>query len=179
MKIIALLIALLSATFCSGQTNDKFKSGVELIENKIVVDLQKPTSILFVYEDHTHHISHYLNLSKKLKRAFKNSEVEIGFKYQLNSDDPLKSELKLIPEKPINESNFKYVCKITTADFYFWDNNLNNTRKRKQDHNLIFELVNKKTNELIETGKINIKTYYTISTENKKLSNLLYDLLVG
>lgn len=176
MNTVILMLMLFSAINSFTQTSGKFKPGVELIENNVLDSTKKSKSILFVFEDHTHFIDHYLNLAKKLKRAFKKSEVTIDFEYRLSADNPLPSDLELIPKESPKTTGFDAICTITTAQFKFWDDHL--ITKRKQNHNLIFELIQEENKVLIETGKINIKTYYTISTENKKLSVLLHNLLV-
>lgn len=64
---------------------------------------------------------------------------------------------------------------ISTSTLRFWDNHLFD--KRKQNYDLILRLEKSETNELVETAKINVKSYYTIVTQNKNLSKLIYELI--
>ena len=53
------------------QSKEKFKPGVKVITLEKVEGYQKPASILFVFEGHTHLVSFFLDLESHLKKGSK------------------------------------------------------------------------------------------------------------
>ena len=174
-KFILLVIISLIGTNSFSQKKEKFKLGVKLEENTIITDFKSANSILFIFKDDTHMINFYLDLTKRLKKRFNKSNQKIDFNFELYSDNPFESDLNSIPKKNFNKTDYDLICMISTSTLRFWDNHLFD--KRKQNYDLILRLEKSETNELVETAKINVNSYYTIVTQNKNLSKLIYELI--
>ena len=108
-----------------------------------------------------------------MKKDFKN--LKLNFNYDLNANNSLKSDLDNIPSKKYNEKEYESTCHISISDFEGWDNHL--LEKRKQNYNLNIELKNINSIKLI-TLKLNVNSYYTILTQNKNSSKLIYETLI-
>jgi hypothetical protein len=174
-RFILLLIILLIGTNSFSQKKEKFKPGVKLEENTIISDFKSSNSILFIFKDDTHLINFYLDLTKRLKKRFKKSNKKIDFNYELFSTKPFESDLNSIPKKTFLKADYDLICLISTSNFKGFDNHL--IEKRKQNYDLNLKLEKSETNELVETAKINVNSYYTIITQNKNSSKLIYDLI--
>ncbi len=174
-RVVLLLIILLTATNSFSQKKEKFKPGVKLEKNTIITEFKSPNSILFIFKDDTHLINFYLDLTKKLKKLFKKSNQKINFNYELFSAQPFDSDLNSIPKNTFNKFDYELICLISISNIKSWDNHLFD--KRKQNYNLNLKLEKSETNELVKTGKINVNSYYTIATQNKNSSKLIYDLI--
>lgn len=176
MKKIALLFLFFLVNLnIFSQKKENFKPGVSLIEYKIMSDLTSKNSILFIFEGDTHLINFYLDLKENLVKRFKNSKVKVDFNYELFSKKPFKSDLSLIPKQTSSKNNYDLICSISLLNFKSFDEHL--IKKRKQNYNLNLKFKEKKTNELINTAIINVNSFYTITTQNKNLSKVIYNLI--
>ncbi len=181
MKRILLLIILLIGINGFSQKSGKFKPGVKIIENEKIEKYKKPNSILFIFKGHTHSINYFLDLKKKIRKTFKKKmkkefkHFKLNFNYDLNAKKPFKFDLDKIPSKKYNKKEYESVCHISISDFRGWDNQL--IKNRKQNYNLNVELKDINSNQLI-TLKLNVNTYYTILTQNKNSSKLIYKTII-
>ena len=174
-RFILLLMISLIGTNSFSQKKEKFKPRVKLEENTIISEFKSPSSILFIFKGDTHLINFYLNLAKRLKKRFRKSNQKIDFNYELYNPKPLESDLNSVPNKIFHKADYELICLISTSNLKNWDNHL--IEKRKQNYDLNLKLEKIETNELVETAKINVNSYYTIITQNKNSSKLIYDLI--
>jgi len=181
MTRILLLIILLIGLNTFSQNNGKFKSGVKIIENKKIEEYKNPRSILFIFKGHTHSINYFLDLKKRIKKIFKKKmkkgfkDFKLNFNYDLNAEKSFKSDLDNIPSKKYNKKEYESICHISISDFKSWDNY--SIEKRKQNYNLNIELKDINSALLI-TLKLNVNTYFSILTQNKKSSKLIYEMIM-
>lgn len=178
MKRILLLIILLLSLNTFSQKSKKFKPGVKIIKNQKIEEYKNPNSILFIFKGHTHSINYFLDLKKRIRSVFKRKikkEFKINFNYDLNAKNPFKSDLDNIPSKKYNEEEYESICQISISYSKDWDNNL--LEKRKQNYYLNIELKDVNSNLLI-AFKLNVNSYYTILTQNKKSSKLIYKAIM-
>ena len=181
MKRILLLIIILFSLNTFSQNSEKFEPGVKIIENEKIEEYKNPKSILFIFKGHTHSINYFLDLKKRIRKTFKKKmkkdfkNLKLNFNYDLSANNSLKSDLDNIPSKKYNEKEYESTCHISISDFEGWDNHL--LEKRKQNYNLNIELKNINSIKLI-TLKLNVNSYYTILTQNKNSSKLIYETLI-
>ena len=181
MKRILLLIILLLSLNTFSQKNKKFEPGVKIIENQKIEEYKNPKSILFIFKGHTHSINYFLDLKKRIRKTFKKKmkkefkDFKVNFNYDLNAKKPFKSDLEKIPSKKYNEKEYESICQISISDFKGWDYHL--SKKRKQNYNLNIELKDINSSLLI-AFKLNVSSYYTIVTQNKKSGKLIYKTIM-
>jgi|TARA_B110000914_G_C15517756_1_gene474795 hypothetical protein len=181
MKKILLLVVLLAGMSSFSQKNEKFKSGVKIIDNEKIKEYKKPKSILFIFKGHTHSINYFLDLKKRIRKDFKKKmkkefkNFKLNFNYDLNAEKPFESDLKNIPSKKYNKNDYETICYISLSYFKGWDNEL--IEKRKLNYNLNIELKTINLDPLI-TLKLNVNSYYTILTENRNSSKLIYKTIM-
>lgn len=181
MKRIFLLILLVNGLSSFSQNIGKFKVGVKITENEKISEYIVPSSILFVFEGDTHLINNFLNLKKRIRATFKKKmkknfrNFKLDFNYNLSSEKPFKSDLSKIPSKKYDEKEYQAICYVTLSDFKGWDNHL--IEKRKQNYNLNIELEDVNFNKLMKL-KLNVNSYYTIATQNKKSSKIIYQAIM-
>ena len=176
-RILFLMILLLSLNTFS-QKNEKFKPGVKIIDKEKIEEYKNPKSILFIFKGHTHSINYFLDLKKRIRKTFKKKMkkgFKLNFNFNLSAESPFKSDLNKIPSKKYNEKEYESICQISISDFKSWDNHL--LEKRKQNYNLNVELKDANSNLLISL-KLNVNSYYTIITQNKKSSKLIYKTIM-
>jgi hypothetical protein len=152
---------------------DKFRPDVTIKSNTIISEVNSFTSVLFVFKGSTHMINYYLDLSKKLKKSFRKSKSKVKFNYDLYSKYTLESDYKKIPIKKNNPNDFHIVCEVSLSNMKAWDNDL--LKKRKQSYIIDLKILQK--GKLIESAKLNVKTYFTIITQNKKSSKLIHQIV--
>jgi len=181
MKRIFLILLLLNGLNSFSQNIEKFKSGVKITENEKISEYIAPSSILFVFEGHTHMINNFLDLKKRIRKAFKKKmkkefrNFKLDFNYNLSAEKPFKSDLSNIPSKKYNEKEYQAICYITLSDFKGWDNHL--LEKRTQNYNLNIELKDINFNNLMKL-KLNVNSYYTIASQNKNSSKIIYKAIM-
>jgi hypothetical protein len=179
-KMFLLIVSLISLTI-SSQNNKKFNPGVKLIENKKIESYKSPKSILFIFKGDTHLINYYLDLKKRIRKTFKKKmkkdfkNFKLNFNYNLTSKNPYKFDLENIPSKNYSKNKYESICYISMSDFKGWDNNL--LEKRKQNYNLNIELTGLNSIQLM-TFILNVNSYFTIITQNKNSSKLIYKTLM-
>lgn len=173
MKRIVLLITLLIGFNTFSQKKGKFKPGVKIIELKKIEEYKKPKSILFVFKGHTHSINYFLDLEKRVRRSFK--DIRINFNYHLNAENSLQSDLQKIPSIKYNKNNYEATGYISITDFKIWNNNV--SESNKLNYNLNFKMEDLNLNSLI-TLKLNVNSYSTILTQNKKLNKAIYKAIL-
>ena len=181
MKRILLLIILLLSLNTFSQKSKKFEPGIIIIKNQKIEDYKNPKSILFIFKGHTHFINYFLDLKKRIQKTFKKKmkkelkDFKIDFNYDLNAKKPFKSDLDNIPSKKYNEKEYESICAISISYSEDLDNHF--LEKRKLNYNLNIELKDVNSNLLIDF-KLNVNSYYTILTQNKKSSKLIYKAIM-
>lgn len=178
-KIILLLIVFIGINAFS-QNKESFKPGVKLIEGQKIENYKNPNSILFVFKGHSHSINFFLDLEKKIRKKFKKNKkkggkIELNFNYNLSTQNSLKHDLEKIPMKKYDRKEYESICHISISDIKGWDHHL--LKKRKQSYTLDVELKDVNLSAL-KTFKLNVNSYYTILTQNKKSSSLMYQTLL-
>ncbi|MEE9406713.1 MAG: hypothetical protein V3V28_01435 [Polaribacter sp.] len=174
MKKTYLLLFLLFTTYTYSQKKEKFKSGVELTEAQKGSSYNTPKSILFEFSGNTHLIYFYKDLSKKIKKSFRKSGIKVKFNYNLVGGN-FKEDLKEIPKKKHSSLNFKSLCKIELSNSKHFKNKYADVKKRKQQFNLKINLLEKE--KIILFATLEVKTFFTILTQNKEVSKLLLKVL--
>lgn len=178
MQKTLVLISLFITFQTFSQSKEKFKPGVKVSTLEKVEGYQKPASILFVFEGHTHLVSFFLDLEKHIQRRFK-KDIKKGFTldfmYELTSKKPMEIELALIPKRKFDKANYQSVAYVTISDFKGWDDHL--FKKRKQNYNLNIILKDSDAKQLLKLV-LNASNYFTISRSNKKSSKLIYKHLI-
>ncbi|OSY87006.1 hypothetical protein WH52_13135 [Tenacibaculum holothuriorum] len=163
MRIFFLIITLLISVYSLSQENNKFKPGVKLVENKIISKIDSPKSILFDFRKGMCDENFYVDLVINIKKKLRKSNIKKVYFSPFELDESTKNEYDLI-------------CHISKTNFNSWGNDF--VKSRKQSFIIIVELENNRTKKIIETAKINVKSYYHIGTQNRKLSKLIYDLII-
>jgi len=178
MQKTLILISLFITFQTFSQSKEKFKPGVKVITLEKVEGYQKPASILFVFEGHTHLVSFFLDLESHLKKRFKKEikkGLKLDFKYELYAKEAFESDLALIPKRNFSKNQYEVISYISISDFKGWDDHL--FKKRKQNYNLNVILKDSDTNQLLKLI-LNASNYFTISRSNKKSSKLIYKHLI-
>ncbi|WP_271407045.1 hypothetical protein [Tenacibaculum soleae] len=172
------LLLLLTSFACFAQEDIKFKKGVNVVENKKAPNFKTPKSILFTFEGDTHLINYYLILTKKLKKKARKNKITVGFKYNLQSVNPLNDDLSSIPKSKEDDSDYVNTCIVSCSfpetpkawgDFKY-------VKKRKTKHYVNFKMVDNKNKEVFST-KFDVHALYTIATESKKTSEMFFNLI--
>lgn len=174
MKKITFLFLLFIATFCFSQSELEFKKGARIVEVFKSEKYTPPNSILFRFEGDTHLISYYLELKKYLKKSLREKGIKTGFIYSLNSENPLKFDLKSIPENKENRKDYEVLARVKTS-FAKTPNSWKHYTTinfRKTQHFLHVILLNKENEELLKI-KLDIHSYYTIAEESEATSKVL------
>jgi len=174
-KIIILFAFILVSNNGFGQKKGRFKPGVKLVENIVVSEIDSTSSILFIFEGHTHLINFYLDLTENLSGQFKEVNKKIDFNYNLTAPNSLEADINSIPKEKFKPINYDLICLIKQSDINSWDNH--KIDKRKQNYNLILELKKRDNNQIIETAILNVNSYYTIATQNRNSSKFIYELI--
>jgi len=169
------ILALLVVTNLYCQKQEKFKVGINLEENNIPSNIGSMESVLFVFNGDTHLINFYLDLTEHLKKRFKKSKTDIDFNYDLYSKKPLVADLELIPSIKYAKSEYKLICLVSLSEFNNWDNHL--IENRKQNYKLNIVINRDESNQMVGSAKFNVNSNYTIATQNKNSSKLIFDLL--
>ncbi|MGH1385952.1 hypothetical protein [Kordia sp.] len=174
MKKILFFISLLITFQSFSQNKEKFKPGVKVTTIEKVAEYQKPTSVLFIFEGDTHLVNYFLDLEKHIQRRFK-KDIGKGFKldfiYELTSEKPLESDLVKLPRQSFDKTKYEAIGYITLADFKSVETKLGQTRKQRYAINV--ELKNKDSDQLLYFI-LNVRSFKTIVTQNKKSSKLIY-----
>ncbi|APG65587.1 hypothetical protein LPB136_09530 [Tenacibaculum todarodis] len=175
-----LLLFLITTTFCFSQTEIEFKKGVKIINSYKSNNYKVPKSILFEISGDTHLINYYLDLTKKLKKQFKKKGIKVGFNYSLTSLNPFKDDLKNIPKKRKKKKNYEMICELSSSFTKIpesWKEYIN-INKRKTQHFLNASITSKKNINTFKL-KLDIHAYYTIVTQNKKISKVITNLITS
>lgn len=90
---------------------------------------------------------------------------------------PLKADLESIPSKEYDKYDYNLLCLTNLSEFNNWDNHL--IEKRKQNYKLNITIISNESNEIIESAKINVNSYYTITTQNKNSSEFIFELITN
>lgn len=109
-----------------------------------------------------------------MKREY--PDFQLDFNYELTAEKSLEDDLDKIPSKIHNKEKYETICYISLTDIKSWDNHL--IKKRKQNYILNIQLKDKDLNELLNL-KLQVNSYYTITTENKNSSSLIYQTIMG
>ncbi|WGH75973.1 hypothetical protein P8625_02055 [Tenacibaculum tangerinum] len=171
MKRLNLLILGLILTLNSySQKREKFEVGVQLIENNIPVEFKESKSILFIFDVRGCQANFYTDLRKQIEKRFKKTNKKIGFNFEINTF----IEKEKVPTKRNSFKEYDIICQIVLDNFKGWDDNL--YKKRKQRYNLVLT-IKKNDSDLVQgLATINVKSYWTIATQNKNSSKLIYKL---
>jgi hypothetical protein len=166
-----LIIASIIVSNSFSQEKEIFKPGVLLTENLITDELKNAKSILFVFDVVGCEANFYNDLTEHLEKRFKKSDIKIGFNYDIYTN----VEKEKIPKKKFLNQEFDLICYISTSKIKGWDIDLG--QKRKQNYDLILTLRKNDSENIIGSAIINVNSYYTIATQNKNLSKLIYELI--
>jgi hypothetical protein len=168
---LCLLLILLLSVHIHGQKRKKFSPGAEIAAVDTIAKLEMFQSILFVYQGHSHLVNHYKDFSEKLKKAFSKSDIRLGFDFDLDTVKALKSDLARLPKRIQNPNTFDLIYHVNLKYMKGWDRHKH--RRRKQSYVLLLELYQKE--ELKKRIAITVRTYWTISTQNKAVSKLILE----
>ncbi len=152
------------------QKEEKFKTGVRLIEKKSVGNIKEYESILFVLEINGCESDFYIDLKKKIEKRFKKTNKNISFNFKINTI----IETEQIPKDKHLYEDYDLICEIKIENFKSWDQDL--VKKRKQNYDLVLIVKNNNSNSVLSSVKINVNSYWTITTQNKNSSKLIYKL---
>lgn len=177
MKKILIVFLILPIFLCHGQKRGKFRKGAVIIEKTVSKNYTTPQSIYFVFKDDTHLVNFYKDLQHNLENVFDKSNIRLGFEYMLSSKNPLKNDLENVPKTTENYTDFQVIVAISLK--FVKSVNSHNIYLRKQNYNINLELVDVKLNSSELKAVINVKTYNTIVTQNKKSAAKIYDILVS
>ena len=181
MTKIFLITLLLIGLNSFSQNTTEFEPGVEIIQSDKISEYESPKSILFVFEGHTHMINNFLDLKKHIRKAFKKrmksdfKSFLLDFNYNLTAEKSMKEDMEKIPSKKYRKEKYETICYISVTDIKGWDEHL--IEKRKQNYILNADLKDKDLNELLQL-KLKVNSYYTITTENKNSSSLIYQTIM-
>ena len=156
----------------------EFKTGVKIIKIEKKENYKTPKSILIEFTGHTHLINFYKDLAKKLNKDFKRKSIKVRFNYSLNADNSLESDLKEIPKRKFNTEKFESVLNVKIK-FLKKPNewlNYKDVNYRKTQFLLESRLNNKLKKEILRVD-LNTHAYYTIATQNKKVSKTIVNLI--
>jgi len=171
MKRFSLLfLGLILSLTSYSQKSKKFKVGSQLTQNNISNELKESDSILFILNVKGCQANFYNDLRKKIERRFKKSNKKIGFNFDINTN----REIDKIPTKVNSFKDYDLICQIVIMNFRGWDNNL--LEKRKQNYDLVLNIKNSDSNLTQEFATINVNSYWTIATQNRNSSKLIYNL---
>jgi hypothetical protein len=136
-------------------------------------DLDSIQSILFVFEgDGEIFVSKYLDLAERLKRRWKR-RAKVGFRYNLKYKNEEMAEFIDLPQDKNSQIVHDFQCKIRSYHF----------RKKiyhgiyRYSYLMNIELIDPKTNELIEFGQLKISSSRHVTDTNRAVTRLM-DLLI-
>lgn len=155
----------------------KFSPSVEVLTSNKDEGFTTSESILFVYKGDTHSVHYYLNLENKLKKAIKKqlkTNYNLGFCYELKSENPHSDDVSVIPVLTPNKEDYKTICYVSITDFKGWDNHL--ASNRKQYFKLNFNFIDS-YDSLNQQIILEVKTLYTMTSKNKLISKTISNLL--
>jgi hypothetical protein len=148
----------------------KFKPGARITENKIPKEIKNSKSILFVFKNGGCGPYFYLDLEKYIKREFKKSDTKVEFIF---ASHYLAHGVK-VPTTIDTSNKPELICEIIEENFKGWDNDL--YKKRKQNYDLVLTIKQSTSDTIKGLAKINVNSYWTIATQNKNTSKLIYEL---
>lgn len=155
------------------QKSKKFKEGVEIITLEKVENYQTPRSILIEFTGHTHSIHFYLDLAKKLKRKLNRKSIKVNFNYTLSAPNSFQTDLDLIPKDRYKAENYNVLFHIGYKGMESWSSrSLDSNRQNIKLHSSLL-----KDNNVQIIAILDVNTYKTILTQNRKVSNLLVKIL--
>ncbi len=130
--------------------------------------------MLFSYHGTTHFVYFYLDLSEKIQQVFQESGKKMGFNYDLSDKDrlPLWEDIRSMPKEKETLNDYDLFCKVNLVKM-----SPHNRYNTKISFELILEIYDVKSSTLLKTTSIHVKCYRFITTQNKKLSSLIYEAL--
>ena len=167
-SLIVLAIIFSLNAYC--QKSEKFKTGVGITENNFSEEIKESGSILFIFEVNGCEANFYNDLTKHIKKRFRKSKKKVAFNYNINTI----VETEKIPKKRKSLKDFELICRISVDNFKGWDNHLH--EKRKQNYDLVFTLEKNESDLTQGVATINVNSYWTIVTQNRNTSKLIYEL---
>ena len=170
---VIFLLILLMGINANCQKNEKFKEGVKVTSKEIIFKLDSINSILFVFKGDTHLVDNYMSFTEELQNQAE--QFDLSFIYDLFTKQPLESDLEPISKNMYDCLKHDVVCTINILSIKSCDNNMGS--KRKQNYDLSVRLHSCNTNKTVMVTMLNVNSYYTISTQNKNLSKLIYSMI--
>jgi hypothetical protein len=170
-KILLFVVFLTLVTNTFGQKRQKFSAGAEIAAIDTIANTLPFDSVLFVYQGSSHLVNYYQDFTKKLQKAFRKSDLTLGFDFDLDTQKGLEEDIKALPKRVQNPASFDLICHVNLKYMKGWDNDL--LKKRKQSYVVLLELFQK--NQLRKRIAITVRTYWMISTQNKAVSELIFD----
>ena len=169
-RFILLLTILLIGLNSFSQKKDKFKPGARITENKIPKDFIDSNSILFVFKNGGCGPYFYIDLKKHIEKTYKKSDKNVDFIFDSHY---LKHGVE-VPTTIDSLNKHELICEIKEDNFNSWDNDL--YKKRKQNYDLVLTIKKNNSDSNVGFARININSYWTITTQNKNTSKLIYKL---
>jgi hypothetical protein len=169
-RFILIVLGLIFTLNIYSQEREKFKPGVKLTENNIPKEFKDSSSILFVFKNGGCGPYFYIDLKEHLEKKFKKSNNKVDFIF----DSHYLAYGEKVPTTIDSPNEHELICEINEENFKGWDNDL--YEKRKQNYDLVLKVKKGDSDSIIGFAIININSYWTIATQNKKTSKLIYKL---
>ena len=123
-------------------------------------------------------------MSKKIKKRFKRKGIKVNFNYKLTAKRPWKNDLKYIPSIKYNLDKYEAVCFFEIKNFKtlktgtkgVFIEHIPKEHQSQLSHEVNVKL--KKKGDNLLTSKLVVKSYSNISTENKKISKTLKEIII-
>ena len=114
---------------------------------------------------------------KKLKNRFKESSIRIDFNFNLKASNPLKEDLEAIPKEKHSSREYELIGRIDNLFYKDWGHNIIFAVSSKQYNKSKYAF--SKKNIIVLECILDVNTYNHIGTQNKKLSKLLFKIIVA
>ena len=158
--------------FCtlSIDAQKKQESKITISHSYMIKRIESVKSILFVYEGDAWLTRKYVDLSKRLEKRFK-KRYKLGFHYKIDTSKGYEDELGYIPRETNKNIKADLICKLKSYGL-----------KQKKDkysgrlsytYRMKFEMIDPKTNGLVEYAELELFSYHTPFDNNKALVKLL------
>ncbi|MDO6490099.1 MULTISPECIES: hypothetical protein [unclassified Cellulophaga] len=169
--LLALIFIITSCTFMNAQT--KFKQEIIFKELKISENYKTSDNVLIQYiGDGSFSNYFYSDITKRLKKSYKNSITKIKFKKKFNKKEPF-------PESDSSKSleEFGIIVYMSVSNFKTLSENEGYNRQLVYDLNL--DIRNNETKEIEVISTIQIHCLHDINSVNKELIEVIEDMISG
>lgn len=149
-------------------------SKITISHSYMIKRLDSVKSILFVYEGDAWLTRKYVNLSKRLEKRFK-KRFEVGFHYKIDASNGYEEELGYIPRETNKNIKADLICKLKS--YGLKQKKEKYTSRLSYSYRMKFEMIDPKTNDLVEYAEFELFSYHTPSDNNKALVKLIDKLI--